>query len=374
MALHLVTGYAGKTHITAADHGALNAGIFGNKDYVLNTGNTFSAVPLTANTIKILDGEMILHGRQIRMEAGDYEEVTVENGTTDQKRNDLICIRYTKNAETGIESVSCVTIKGAPDASSPVDPSYNTGSILDGTLIVDFPLYRVPLDGLNVGELVPLFETKDSLADRMEEAEGSVEALKKGTTPAGKAKDADTLDGKHASDFLSSKGGTVNGELIMGNNRVVTRHLDGYSPDGVNDLHLNYSNKNSQIYAHSGGTSGAILHSGNVGIYALPIYGGTVNGSVKSTSGLYAVRNINNETHEALLAVAGNGRAGLYHRTNNVNDAILYVSPTELSYQPTVNGATKNYGIHHDGNSNKIVFTEDDTTAPTDTTALWAHL
>jgi hypothetical protein len=30
--------------------------------------------------------------------------------------------------------------------------------------------------------------------------------------------------------------------------------------------------------------------------------------------------------------------------------------------------------LHHDGNSNKIVFTESDTTAPTDTTALWAHL
>lgn len=171
MALHLVTGYAGKSHITAADHGALNAVIFGSKDYVVNTGNTFSAVPLTANSIQILDGEVILHGRQIRMEAGDSDEVTITSGTADQKRNDLICIRYTKNSENGIEEASFVVITGTPDASAPADPEYNNGSILDGTMTVDFPLYRVPLDGLNVGELVPLFEANDSLADRIEEVE-----------------------------------------------------------------------------------------------------------------------------------------------------------------------------------------------------------
>lgn len=65
-------------------------------------------------------------------------------------------------------------------------------------------------------------------------------------------------------------GGTLNGELIVGNNRVVARHLDGYSDDGVNDLHLNYTNPNAQIYAYSGGTSGTILHTGNYTTYVTP--------------------------------------------------------------------------------------------------------
>lgn len=234
MALHLVTGYAGKSHITAADHGALNAGIFGSKDYVVNTGSTFSAVPLTANSIQILDGEVILHGRQIRMEAGDSEEVTITSGTADQKRNDLICIRYTKNSENGIEEASFVVITGTPDASEPADPEYNAGSILDGTMTVDFPLYRVPLDGLNVGELVALFEVKESLADRMAETEQAakdnaeeISGMKGGGITVAKATDADTVDGKHASEFLSAAGGTLDGDLWLNDQAMITGSAQG---------------------------------------------------------------------------------------------------------------------------------------------------
>jgi len=166
MALHLVTGYAGKTHITSADQGALHAAIFGRENYVLNTGNCFSAQAVTSNSVRVLDGEVIMQGRHIRLEPGAYEEVTIENGTQEYFRNDLICIRYTKDADTGIESASFVVIKGTPDASSAIDPEYNEGNILNGILTVDLPLYRVPLSGLNIGDLVPLFETKGSIDKR----------------------------------------------------------------------------------------------------------------------------------------------------------------------------------------------------------------
>ena len=56
-------------------------------------------------------------------------------------------------------------VRGTPAASDPQDPEYNDGSILDGSLVVDMPLYRVPLDGISVGDPEPLFETIPSLAD-----------------------------------------------------------------------------------------------------------------------------------------------------------------------------------------------------------------
>lgn len=206
MALHLVTGYAGKTHITSADQGALHAAIFGRENYVLNTGNCFSAQAVTSNSVRVLDGEVIMQGRHIRLEPGAYEEVTIENGTQEYFRNDLICIRYTKDADTGIESASFVVIKGTPDASSAIDPEYNDGNILNGILTVDLPLYRVPLSGLNIGDLVPLFATKGSMDERIEEVSKDIETnasnIKKitnGTTAVGNAL---KLNGLTAEEFL----------------------------------------------------------------------------------------------------------------------------------------------------------------------------
>ena len=41
-------------------------------------------------------------------------------------------------------------ITGTPAASNPALPSYNTGSIVQGDTLVDFPLYTVNLDGISI--------------------------------------------------------------------------------------------------------------------------------------------------------------------------------------------------------------------------------
>ena len=164
MALHLVTGYAGKEHVTAADQGAFNVAMLIAGNYVLNRGEKFAATIVTNNLIKVLDGEIILQGRYIRLDSGSFEELTIDSGTQDYKRNDLIVCRYTKDSTTGVESAALVVIKGTQDSALAIDPEYTVGDTLHGDLVCDFPLYRVPIDGLNVGELVPLFEVVDSFS------------------------------------------------------------------------------------------------------------------------------------------------------------------------------------------------------------------
>jgi hypothetical protein len=163
MSIHLVTGYKGSAHITSANHGAYNAALVGNGKYVLDSGEMFSATTLSANKIRIYDGVLLNQGRHIQIDPDTYEEVDIENGTQGRKRNDIIVMRYSKNAETGIETPSLVVIKGTPVEANPVDPAHTEGNILNGDLVDDMPLYRVPLDGLTVGELVPLFEIKPSM-------------------------------------------------------------------------------------------------------------------------------------------------------------------------------------------------------------------
>lgn len=157
--MNLVTGYQGQEHVTAADHGSLYAAIFGSGSYVLDRGNKLAATLISSNQVRIADGDIVMQGRHARLNVGTTVDLTIESGTQGYKRNDLIAARYTRNASTGVEEASLVVIKGSPATSSPTDPGYNNGDILNASAeIADFPLYRIPLDGVTVGNPVKLFD------------------------------------------------------------------------------------------------------------------------------------------------------------------------------------------------------------------------
>ncbi|WP_236718814.1 hypothetical protein [Bifidobacterium longum] len=163
MTVELITGYAGTPHIGSDDIGAFQAGIVGPGDYALTTGNQLKATMSNANTIAVQSGDAILNGRHVHLTG--TTTATVQSGTQGQKRNDLAVLRYTKNTTTGVETCSIVVLKGTPTTGTPADPAHNTGSILDGVATADMPLYRIPLDGITVGTLVPLFNVLKPMKD-----------------------------------------------------------------------------------------------------------------------------------------------------------------------------------------------------------------
>lgn len=151
MANYLITGSRNNTpHITSMDDASFNAGILGNGAYILKRGENLRAEMTTPNNCRIYDGDFVAQGRHIRIETSEYINLTISNGSVGLKRNDLIVVRYTNNVETGVESAEFVVIEGTPSA-NPTDPEYNDGNIFDGDLIVDFPLYRIQLDGITAG-------------------------------------------------------------------------------------------------------------------------------------------------------------------------------------------------------------------------------
>ena len=163
MTVELITGFAGTPHIGSDDIGAFQAGIVGPGDYALTTGNQLKATMSNANTIAVQSGDAVLNGRHVHLTG--TTTATVQSGTQGQKRNDLAVLRYTKNITTGVETCSLVVLKGTPATGTPADPAHNTGSILDGVATHDMPLYRIPLDGITVGTLVPLFNVLKPMKD-----------------------------------------------------------------------------------------------------------------------------------------------------------------------------------------------------------------
>lgn len=157
--MQIVTGYEGQAHITSNDDQGRNQGTFGEASYVLSVGSKFAPTLLSANSLKIADGEGVHQGVHFRVDPGTYDTVTIDNGEQGKNRKDLVVCRYTKDGGTGIESCEWVVIKGTASSGTATRPSHITGDILNGSLVVDMPFFEVSLSGINVSAVTTLFVT-----------------------------------------------------------------------------------------------------------------------------------------------------------------------------------------------------------------------
>lgn len=180
MAMQIVTGYTGTAHIKSAHDRSRNAGVVGRGSYVLSTGNMLAAKMQTANTLRIVDGDLMLQGTHATIEAGTHEDLAIDNGTQGMKRNDLVVARYERlSGEPKTESVTLRVIKGSPSSGAAADPDHVEGDVLKGDLVAEMPLYRVPIDGITPGKPVPLFDiapTIDALRDSLSQTEDALES------------------------------------------------------------------------------------------------------------------------------------------------------------------------------------------------------
>lgn len=152
MAFEIVDGMTGTKHISSDDLSALNTATIGKADCVLEYGDDFKLTMASANSATLGTGVGMVGGKRFWNQAAT--SLTIQSGTQGQKRNDLVVARYQKTS-AGIESITPVVIKGTPTTGTAADPA---------TTANDLKLWRVPLDGINAGTPVKLFEPVTPLA------------------------------------------------------------------------------------------------------------------------------------------------------------------------------------------------------------------
>lgn len=147
--MHLVTGYAGKEHVTAADQGALQAAIISTGKRVLPVDEQFAHTVVSNNILQIGSGAALINGRYARIPYGQTERIMVDGCPQGYYRSDIIAIRYTKNEDTYVEKAELVVLKGSPRDSvgGVLLPDVVEGDILKGALICEYPLYSVNISG-----------------------------------------------------------------------------------------------------------------------------------------------------------------------------------------------------------------------------------
>lgn len=134
-------------------------------DFVVAADQNFHAVPVTVNKIRVYGGALVAQGNYLPFCIGTYTDVDVMSGTVGTYRNDLICARYSRNAD-GAEVKSIVLIAGQRQTTqNVVDPEYNTGDInSNGQVTRDIPLYRVMLNGVTL-TMEPMFSVQSTLRE-----------------------------------------------------------------------------------------------------------------------------------------------------------------------------------------------------------------
>lgn len=167
MAFDGVISFQGKDHITAPQIGRLIAGVAGSVRGILQTQNQIKAAMQTANRVRIDTGDVLFDARMVTNE--EPFELNVANGRAGYKRNDLVVLKYSKQVG-GVEKFTCEVIQGTPtNQSNPVDPTYVKGDILSGSTTACMPLYRLPINGITVGEPVSLLPTIKVLGEEKED-------------------------------------------------------------------------------------------------------------------------------------------------------------------------------------------------------------
>lgn len=148
-----------EAHINAADDRAIWEAVIG-MDGVVNVGQKLKATLISNNLLRVYDGALVVGGAVGRIPFGEYEDITINNGTQNQLRNDLVVAQIEANG--AIENMKLHYIQGVPGDVAK-DPDYTAGNVYEGETLRQYPLYRVKLNGLNVETVEPLFEVLPNL-------------------------------------------------------------------------------------------------------------------------------------------------------------------------------------------------------------------
>lgn len=163
--MNIISGYGGRPHVYAHHERYTNSSIFGGGTHILKFGSEMAATVISANEIEIADGLMVAEGCTAEVELGTTDSLTIENGDQGMLRTDLIVARYSRDSGTAVETMELAVIQGTPAASNPATPAHNSGSIADGDSPVDFPLYRVNINGINITSVTRLVDVMGSIED-----------------------------------------------------------------------------------------------------------------------------------------------------------------------------------------------------------------
>lgn len=145
-------------HITPEDDAAIYESIVGT-DGVFTVGEQFKATVISNNKVRIGNGVLNVGGHMGRTTYGDYVDVTIENGVSEQNRNDLIIARFVIGDTDTYE----LDVKKGVSGKEAVDPELIQEDLYNGGKTREYPLYRVKVEGLSIVKVEQMLEIRPTI-------------------------------------------------------------------------------------------------------------------------------------------------------------------------------------------------------------------
>ena len=136
--------------VTAQMDADLFLGIFGNAKLVLKVGNQMAASIIDNNTIRVKDGVVVTQGRDIHVLANTHDDFTIETGTQNVTRYDIIGYHLYRSGGKELCEKFVQKDVGA-------EGNIEEEILRDGADEVYVSMYRVKIEGLSITELTPLY-------------------------------------------------------------------------------------------------------------------------------------------------------------------------------------------------------------------------
>lgn len=153
MSLHFVTSAQPQDHIYSSDEARKTEGMIGSGGFVLGVKDKLVASMIDANTLRILEGDIIFCGRQVNIT--NYEEVTIQNGTPGMNSIALVVLNMKTDPS---EEATIKVYEGTETDGEPVMPEYIEGDLNNGDTEAEMPLYAITKTGLSVSDPVAQFD------------------------------------------------------------------------------------------------------------------------------------------------------------------------------------------------------------------------
>lgn len=132
------------------------------KSGIFNYGNKMSHTVVSSNLIRIKDGIAQVQGRNYVIYPSEVVDVTIENGTQGNKRNDIIVMEFSRTSSK--EEMMIKVVKGTASTATAADPKLTQQDTLASGTKYQMPLYRVKIDGINISAVDDLRTYIPSLA------------------------------------------------------------------------------------------------------------------------------------------------------------------------------------------------------------------
>lgn len=142
-------GSKGTAHIGSEDFAAFVNSLHGG-DAIFSIEDNMACTMTDANTASVALGACVLQGYFYHHE--EVDDLEVANGSIGYNRHDLVVATYTLGTDSGNNAVQDVylrVIQGTATVGEASDPEYADGSIAGGDTLVDFPLYRLTIEGVS---------------------------------------------------------------------------------------------------------------------------------------------------------------------------------------------------------------------------------